>query len=145
MSYIYLASPYTTRDSFILHQRYRAALRATGALMARGELVFCPVAYGHSVEDKLKQEFPYDYWMKMSLNMLIGASKLYILTIPGWDESKGIEVEIRFAHQLGKPVVGFAHGQEAEDICGMDILGKYGLSLPQTRRAVPHIPENGDD
>lgn len=136
MSYIYLASPYTTRDSFILHQRYRAALRAAGELMKRGEMVFCPVAYGHSVEDKLKTEFPYEYWMKLSLNMLIGASKLYVLTIPGWDESKGIEQEIRFAHTLGKPIVGFAHGQEAEDIAGVDILGRYGLSLEKHPRPV---------
>lgn len=145
MAYTYLASPYTSSDKFERANRYRAALKATMDLMAAGEVVFCPVAYGHSLETKLHVSFPYEYWVRWSRAMLAGASRLYVLTIPGWEASKGVEIEVRLALDLGIPVTGYAHGPDAEDISGLDILGAFGLSLPRRQRTFVPIKDSGED
>jgi hypothetical protein len=136
MPYIYLASPYTDNDKFIKISRYRAALRACTELMAAGEVVFCPVAYGHSLEDKSRQTFPYDYWIRWSKAMLAPAKSLYVLTIPGWDTSAGVKLEVHLAHELEIPVLGFSHAADSEPVSGWEIIQEFGLT---PRRRVPVI------
>ena len=46
---IYLASPYSHPDPAVMEQRFETACRVAGWLMARGEIVFCPIAMSHSV------------------------------------------------------------------------------------------------
>jgi hypothetical protein len=113
--------------------------------MERGELVFAPVAYGHSLEERLDKNFPYEYWIRWSKVMLSGASRLYVLTITGWQESKGIEVEVKLAAELNIPVQGYAFGPDAEDVSGMDILGHFGLSLFQSRPVFERVVDNQVD
>lgn len=141
MAYTYLASPYSHKDRFIRADRYRMALKATADLMAAGEVVFCPVAYGHSLEVKLHQNYPYEYWVRWSRAMLAGATRLYVLTIPGWAASAGVAIEVRLAHDLGIPVSGYAHGLEAEDISGIDIMGNFGISLPRRPPKFTPVPQ----
>ncbi len=145
MAFLYLASPYSTGDKFIRADRYRAAVRATAALMDAGEVVFCPVAYGHSFEQRLGRGFPHDYWMRWSRAMLANASRLYVLTIDGWAESRGVEIEVRLAVDLGIPVSGYAHGQAAEDISGIDILGHWGIALPRRQCKFEPVRDSGED
>lgn len=141
MAYIYLASPYTSDDKFLKIARYRAALRACTELMAAGELVFCPVAYGHSVEDKSRQEFPYEYWLRWSKSLLAPSKSLYVLTIPGWASSPGVAAEVRMAHELEIPILGYTHGPDAEQVSGFEILQEFGLT-PRMRRPPINFPKD---
>ena len=145
MAYIYLASPYTSTDKFLRADRYRAAVKATEALMDAGEVVFCPVAYGHSFEQKVRRNFPHEYWMRWSRAMLASASRLYVLTVAGWASSKGVEIEVRLAVDLGIPISGYAFGPEAEDIAAIDILGAFGMSLPRRQRLFLPTKDRGED
>jgi hypothetical protein len=145
MAYIYLASPYTSDDKFVQIARYRSALRASAELMAAGELVFCPVAYGHSVEDKLRQTFPWEYWMRWSKAMLAPAKSLYVLTLPGWEASKGLRDEVHLAYSLEIPILGYPHGHDCEPVSGFEIIMEFGLT-PRVRR--PHVEfpkDRGED
>lgn len=126
--YIYLASPYTSDSERQRQARYKQALRAAQALMARGEIVFSPVAYGHSFEEAARKTFPYDYWIRWSKAILAGASKLYVLTAEGWDESNGVREEVKLAHSLNIPIVGYSADSECEDVSGFAILGTFGLA-----------------
>ena len=145
MAYTYLASPYTSGDKFLRADRYRAAVKATEALMLAGEVVFCPVAYGHSFEQKIHRNFPHDYWMRWSRAMLASASRLYVLTVPGWGTSKGVEIEVRLAMDLGIPITGYAFGPDAEDIAAIDILGAFGMTLPRRQRGFIPVQDRGED
>ena len=145
MAYTYLASPYSDPDKFIRAERYRAALKATAALMEAGEVVFCPVAYGHSLETKMHITFPYEYWVRWSRALLAGASRLYVLTISGWDTSQGVGIEVRLAHELGIPITGYAFHPEAEDVSGLDILGNFGIALSRRQARFSPIPDRGED
>jgi len=145
MAYIYLASPYSSPDKFLRADRYRAAVRATEALMDAGEVVFCPVAYGHSFEQKLHRSFPYEYWVRWSRAMLASASRLYVLTLSGWATSRGVEIEVRLAQDLGIPIAGYAFGPDAEDIAAIDILGAFGLTLTRRQRQFMPTLDGGED
>ncbi len=142
---IYLASPYSDNNMHTRNLRFRAALRAAASLMDRGDLVISPIVYGHIAEQKMEQQWPYQYWMDWSKNMLSHCTRLYVLTIPGWRDSKGVEVEVKLAVELSKPVVGYAHGADAEDISGFDILGEFGLTVRQSRPVFKATPEDGKD
>lgn len=44
-------------------------------------------------------------WKKFSENMLNGCSELHVLTLPGWDKSSGVKIEINRALQMGLKIV----------------------------------------
>jgi hypothetical protein len=108
--------------------------------MKAGEIVFCPVAYGHSVEDKLRQNFPYDYWLRWSKAMLTPAKALYVLTLPGWESSKGLAEEIRLAHDLEIPVLGYSVA-DCEPVSGFEIIMEFGL-VPRRRQPPIVFPKD---
>jgi hypothetical protein len=145
MAYIYLASPYTSNDKFLRADRYRTAVKATEALMDAGEVVFCPVAYGHSFEQRAGRTFSHAYWIRWSRAMLASASRLYVLTMPGWHASKGIGVEIKLAAELGIPISGYAFGQDSEDVSGIDILAAFGLSVERRQPKFVPVKDRGED
>lgn len=133
--FIFLSSPYSSPDPFVRAQRYKAAARATIALMEAGEVVFSPIVHGHAIETVAKREFPHEDWIRLSRTLLAGASYLYVLTLEGWEVSKGILEEVRLAYSLNIPVVGYAHGPDCEDINGFTILTTCGLK--PSRRPFP--------
>lgn len=133
--FIFLSSPYSSPDPFLRAQRYKAAARAVGALIDAGEVVFSPVVHGHALEQATKRTYPHDSWMRLSRAMLAGASYLYVLTIEGWETSNGVLAEVRLAHSLNIPVVGYSHGPDCEDVNGFTILTACGLK--PTRRPFP--------
>jgi hypothetical protein len=145
MSYIYLASPYTATDKFTQAARFRAASQACASLMERGEIVFSPVVYGHALEQRVGKTFPYAYWIRWSKVMLSGANRVYVLTLPGWQESAGLATEIQLAIELNKSVQGFAFGPDAEDISGFDILGHFGVILPVSRPYFERVVDRQED
>lgn len=145
MPYIYLASPYTSDDKFVQIARYRSALRASAELMKAGEVVFCPVAYGHSVEDKLRQNFPWDYWMRWSKAMLAPAKSMYVLTLPGWEDSKGLKAEVTLAFELELPILGYHHGADCEPVAGYEILQEFGITPRKRQPPICFPKDDGDD
>jgi len=102
----YLASPYSHKDPAIREARFHASCEAAAALMARGRLVFCPVAHSHSIAQYLPAETvcDFDFWMLQDLPILARAQRLIVLMLDGWRESRGLNREICFAVQHGIPV-----------------------------------------
>jgi len=98
---IYLASPYTHDDPAVRHNRYWQATLCT-AHFARVEIaIFSPIHYGHTLSTS-HQRIPktHDYWMSVCLPILRGAERIYVLTIPGWKESRGLREELDEAEEL---------------------------------------------
>lgn len=99
---IYLASPYTAKTQAERELRYQLAVHATACLLAKGYRVFSPIAYTHPIDQYLA--IPSDVWYEMDHVYLQRCDVLWVLTLPGWAQSKGIQHEIDMATQLGKPV-----------------------------------------
>ena len=103
MKLVYLASPYTHRDQFIME--LRASL--VGCLTAQFQLefgttrtFFSPIVHGHNMtKTKEGQKLPHtwDYWKPHDLNILKRCDELWVVCMEGWEDSTGVQEEIQFA------------------------------------------------
>ncbi len=110
---IYPASPYSHPDPAVREQRFRAACRLAAAFLRAGMLVFSPIAHSHPlVEFGLPTDWR--FWERYDRAHLERCDEVVVLMLDGWKESAGVQAEIRFARELGKPVrflgVEEAHG-----------------------------------
>lgn len=102
--FVYLASPYTSPDPAIREQRYHAACRAAGAMMAEGMVVYSPIAHSHPVEVHIGAQQSHEFWMRQCVPLLRMSEGVVVLKLDGWAESRGVRYEIDLAHKLLLPV-----------------------------------------
>lgn len=100
---IYLASPYSHPDASIREFRFREACRAAAKLMRCGKVVFSPIAHGHCI---CEHGLPTDwrFWEPFDRAQLERCDEVIVLMLEGWQQSTGVQAEIRIAAELGKPV-----------------------------------------
>lgn len=103
--FIYLASPYSHKDHVVMEERFRAVEAATAELLRNEQRVYSPIVHCHELAKRHRLPTTAKYWEAYNFAMLARAAKLYVLTIPGWDESIGVTGEMKFAHDLGLPVI----------------------------------------
>ncbi len=102
---IYLASPYRHPDPFMVVKRVREVCEATARLLTKGYRAYSPISHFHLVavfggftESDRHIFLDHDKYM-------IGkADEMWILTIGGWDLSKGIKQEMEWAKELNIPI-----------------------------------------
>lgn len=108
---VYLASPYTsvkhTGLTAEIEQagRFEEVSRMAGHLMAKGLKVFCPIAHSHPIA--LYSKLPPtdgDFWINQDLAVLQHCKRLLVYKMPGWEESRGVKMEIEFAERNNIPV-----------------------------------------
>lgn len=101
---IYLASPYTSDDAWVREMRYEQACKMAAELMKAGDLVFSPIAHSHPLSEcDLPMEF--EFWKEWCLSFLTHwATHLYVFPLYGWENSKGVGMEIQEAKSLGLPI-----------------------------------------
>ena len=100
---LYLASPYTDNEPALEIFRYVCACQAAAALMQQGHTVFSPIAHSHGIA-RFIQDHSHEFWMEQDLPFLDFADKMVVLTLPGWEKSKGIKRELEYAKDKGIPV-----------------------------------------
>lgn len=101
---IYLATPYSHPDVGVREARFDQACRIAGGLMAAGEIVFSPIAHTHPIAVRCDLPKGWEFWEKYDREMLGLASRLVVVTMDGWQTSRGIAAEIAIAQHLGIPV-----------------------------------------
>lgn len=102
---IYLASPYSHPDPDTRAARYDAALRATVALFGHGRVVYSPIVYSHPLfVAGVGATGRYDEWEALDRRMIEACDFLWVLTLEGWQESRGICAEVAYASELNKPM-----------------------------------------
>lgn len=99
----YLAAPFTSPDPEVAASRERAVKLAASKLIRDGNIVFSPVNYGHGVEG-LVEDLSQDEWYRFDLVFLRRCDSVTVLTLPGWEQSIGVNIEIDQAKRLGIPV-----------------------------------------
>jgi nucleoside 2-deoxyribosyltransferase len=101
---IYLASPYTHPDPAVREARFRAACRQAAEMFRCGVPVFSPIAYSHAIAG---HDLPleWEFWERFDRAFLETCDAVWVLTLDGWRESRGVQAEIMLARQMGKPVV----------------------------------------
>lgn len=109
---IYLASPYTHKDQLIMKTRFLLAEQVTARLLHRRSWVYSPIVHCHELALRYHLPTDFAYWRDYNFAMLRRCDTLYVLFIPGWEESLGVTEEIKFAQTAGIPV--YAIDENAE-------------------------------
>jgi len=101
---IYLASPYSHPCPAVREARFRAVCRQAAEMLRRGILVFSPIAHSHAIA---AHGLPIDwaFWQRFDIPFLEMCSEVWVLTLDGWQESRGVQAEIALARERRKPVV----------------------------------------
>ena len=104
MKKIYLAAPYSHPDPEIRQRRTIMADHVAAKIMQQGYVVFSPLSHSHRIAHHIGNHLSHDFWLTQDLEMLAMCDEMWILTIPGYSESKGIKMERDKAAEWGKPV-----------------------------------------
>lgn len=104
MSFIYLASPYTSDEPSVIVERYEMAKSMTAHLLNEGHFIYSPIVHCHELAHSHSLPKDFKFWKDYNFAMLEKAEELWVLTIDGWDKSEGIKNEIYRALQLGLKV-----------------------------------------
>jgi nucleoside 2-deoxyribosyltransferase len=104
---IYLAIPYTFNPELSIG----IANKIAASLMSFGHVVFSPISHSHNIADHLPESLRTDshWWMKQDLPFVEWAEELHVVCIGEMgdkliEDSKGVQMELAYARQLGKPV-----------------------------------------
>lgn len=101
--YAYLSCPYFHADPEVKKKRVEEATKAAHALFKKGISVFSPLTHNHPIAES-GVGTGWDKWEGFDLGMVSRAQKLYVLTIPGWEASFGIQAEMKRAKELNIPI-----------------------------------------
>ncbi len=108
---VYLASPYSAKlkDGTVDHetQALRAEqVSAAAALLAgMNVMVYTPIAHGHAINRYSTLDGSWEVWGRHCLRLLRTCDELWVLMLPGWAESRGVQAEVDEANKLGMTVM----------------------------------------
>jgi len=105
MSFVYLASPYTHGDPKIVEERAAAAANFTAAHLRKGVFIYSPIVHCHELAKTHDLPKDFEFWKSYNFAMLSKASELWVLTLAGWEVSKGVREERTFAKSFNLPLL----------------------------------------
>ncbi len=107
--FIYLAAPYSmnnTAPGAMRQWRYEVVTKVAAGLMQAGITVYSPVTHGYALTHtgKIGAQTT-EWWLNHCLGMLSKASGLFVLRLPEWNKSLGVQTEIQFAEANNIPII----------------------------------------
>lgn len=96
---IYLASPYSHPSEAVREHRFIMARHFTVQMIRLGKPIFSPIVYGKEMESQIGTDFI--SWQRLNDAMIRACSMFLVLRLDGWEESGGVEHEIKLAKSLG--------------------------------------------
>jgi hypothetical protein len=104
MTLTYLACPYSHPDPAVREHRFKMANVYAAKLFNAGEVVFSPISMSHPMAEDGGLRGDWDTWEQFDRAYLSLSKKVVVLTLDGWERSKGVAAEMEIARQLGIPV-----------------------------------------
>lgn len=101
---VYLALPYSHDDEKIRQVRFRLANRAAARLISDGFVVYSPISHSHPIAVDGNMQLGWEGWQKQDLTMLRLCKVLFVLKLPGWQRSAGVQSEIKEAERMRMPI-----------------------------------------
>ena len=95
---IYLACPLSSEKPDTMQVRHVTSNMVANRLREQGHHVYNPLS-----ASLFSYDIPDDYWYEIGLNVLSRCDFLLVVQMPGWSESKGVQLEIALAEELGIP------------------------------------------
>lgn len=100
---VYLASPYTHSDPLIREERNKAVARCCGWMMVnkRDTFFFSPIAHAHPIAIECTLPSDWQFWAEIDECMISRCEEIWVLTLPGFKKSTGVNAERKIAERLG--------------------------------------------
>lgn len=103
---VYLACPYSDQSADVRRERFFTATRVAQELILQGYTVFSPLTHGHTLCEDSTLPGDFAFWGTSCLSFVeYWATDVYVLMVPGWDSSTGVNAEVEAATRKGLPVV----------------------------------------
>lgn len=100
----YLATPYSRYPHGTV-AAWQAACRLAGALIKAGTNIYSPIAHSHPiVRYGGLDALDHDLWLGLDQAMMERCDVLIVAHMPGWQESKGIAIEVAAFMAADKPI-----------------------------------------
>ncbi len=99
---IYLASPLAHSSAEVREARLEAVRHVCGKMINEGRIVLSPLVYAGELAQR-GYHAPQG-WYAWDLQFLARSDELVVLQLPGWEDSKGVLVEIAAAQALHLPI-----------------------------------------
>ena len=89
---IYLASPYSDPSEAVRIERVRLTDAFVARHLQQGIALFSPILYGQLFEELIGSDAA--AWEAIDEDFIGAASAMWVLCLPGWKQSKGVQLEI---------------------------------------------------
>ena len=102
---IYLCSVYSLNaDKALMQRRYQYAAQRTAEFLKEGHTVFCPINHCHPIAEKFDMPREWEFWEQHDLNYIDACDEVWVLQMPGFQDSTGITAEVDYALSKDKPL-----------------------------------------
>ena len=101
---IYLALPYMHENKFIMEFRAMVSDVICADLMNQGKRVYAPISSCHHIAVKYGLPRDWEFWKKMDEEFIKVCGKVLVITLKGWEESVGVNAEMKLAKKYGIPI-----------------------------------------
>lgn len=131
----YLACPYSSSDAAEKEWRYHQVTLAASWLTAHeGMTVFSPITHSHPMHTIGKCAGDWKFWERIDRDFLSASRKMIVLLLSGWQESVGLQAEIKLAREQEIPVKFLIPTTEDGSEYQQD-ASPFGYSLLSFKRA----------
>jgi len=102
----YLACPYSHQDDAVRAFRFRAATLAAAWWMKMypRSNVFSPITHSAPLHDIACMRGDWSFWKRIDTEYLRVSRRLVVLTLFGWEQSVGVQAEIKLAKKMKIPI-----------------------------------------
>jgi nucleoside 2-deoxyribosyltransferase len=99
---IYLAIPYSGH----IEKSFRLANEIAAELIQKGFIVFSPISMSHPIAIYGKMKGSWDVWKRIDMEFIKWCDEVIVINFDNSavEKSIGVQAEIDFAKELGKPV-----------------------------------------
>lgn len=132
MTRIYLCHPYSHQDQQVMYRRFISANALAGRLIKWGHCVFSPLSHSVPIADVMENHLSHDVWMPQDLEFISWADEVWVPLVDGWQDSKGISIELAEAERQVKKIVYFVpEGEDGYRICSVkEMLASMAKARP---------------
>jgi len=104
MKKIYLACPFSHTLKSVQEARFDEVNKKAAELMEEGHIVFSPISHSVPINAHFRDEKDLDFWLRQDLPLLEMCDEVWVLALPGWKESLGVQAEMVHARLYRKPI-----------------------------------------
>ena len=101
---IFVISPYTHENRWVVIERVLEADLYVAELVRQGKVVYSTVSAMDHVTRLCALPNDWEYWKHHCEQMIASTYEVHVLCLEGWEESEGVQAEIEIAKMFNKKI-----------------------------------------